>query len=455
MSFKYAWARTPTVLRLFSATLIILFASASNAYVEFGWDGTDGWDGAAGRSGNSGPSVDIFANGQPQSFALSGQDGMPGQSGSRGDDAWGCTQRRSNYDERGADGGDGGDGGSGGDGGNGGQAHIYFGDIGHLKNIRIDAVPGRGSVGGQGAWGGRGCYCTWRFWSETQCRDVKQPDGSVRRECWTNHYRCEDGRDGRMGLRGRDGRSGELGFVTLYPRTTPVERDATQATLDVSLLDGAQIVLQKNIFSQQPGALGLLAPGSQVQDRYRLWTKLDLQSASVAWRATRKASDFKGKSAQFTYTKSGVQLALPSDILASVRAQSSGNQTSLTIDAVTTRAEAEGVSFSFEGTGTDVQVRVLDQASEPQVLKDTYNLKLYRDRLGSDELVWEGTLTSEFLSHDGKNTVLLIGRLPVKDPKKVFKPGKDIKVEFDLTRSIGTHVVSVKTKKMEYELPKK
>lgn len=442
------------------AIAIALSFSATNAHSQnrFGWDGMDGRDGFSGQDGRSGQDVTIFADGTPMQYQLNGTDGSAGDDGTPGEDARSCFQHRSNYDERGADGGDGGDGGRGGHGGDGGSVDLYYTNIGHLKSIYIASLPGRGSMGGNASYGGRGCYCTWRSWSEQRCRVVKNPDGTTRKECWYETYHCWDGMTGRNGMKGSNGRAGTMGSAILIPSATEVLPDYTSESQDISALNGYSVTLGKNNFVSKSGLLALLAPGSVISDTYSLWTGRDEKSANVRWTATRNASDFKGQKANFSFAPT-IQMTFPTSIMSSVKATViQGGQNShieYLVTAAVPRAEAENVKFAFEGTGYDTIVRVLDAALEPKLLTDTYDLKLYRDRFGGDDLNWEGTLTPEYITHDGKNVILKIGKLPAKDADKTFKPGKDIKVVFKMTRQLGTSSATIKTDKIEYRLPKK
>lgn len=261
--------------------------------------------------------------------------------------------------------------------------------------------------------------------------------------------------NGRPGMMGSNGSHGQMGRALLIPSATQVQPDDTYDSRDVSLLNGYMVTLAKNNYVQKSGLLSMLAPGSQLQDTYDLWTGRDVKTASVKWSASRQAADFKGIAADFKYSTSGIQMNMPMSLMSLVTSNTQGANTDFNVMAVVPRAEAEGVKFAFEGTGYDTIVRVLDPTLEPQLLTDNYNIKLYRDRFGGDDLNWEGDLTPEYMGFDGKNVILKIGKLPAKDADKTFKPGKDIKVVFNLTRKLGTATATVKTDKVEYKLPKK
>ncbi len=262
--------------------------------------------------------------------------------------------------------------------------------------------------------------------------------------------------NGRNGMNGSNGSHGSLGSAVLIPSATEILPDDTSRSQDISLLDGFAVTLAKNNFVMKSGLLSLLAPGSQLQDTYDMWTGRDSKSAAVKWSASRKAAEFKGLKADFKYTANGVDFKMPMSLMSAITTHTlQGGNLNFDVAAVVPRAEAEGVKFAFEGTGFDTTVRVLDPALEPKLLADNYNIKLYRDKFGGDDLNWEGDLTPEFITHDGKNVILKIGKLPAKDADKTFKPGKDIKVVFNLTRKIGSSVATVKTDKVEYQLPKK
>jgi len=302
--------------------------STANETRTFGQPGYNGNNGYNGTSGQKGSSTDIFADGQPQNYDLSGRDGTDGQDGTPGYHASNCQQPpRVEYNLQGANGGNGGRGGDGGNGGDGGDFRIFYNDISALKQIIINNSGGRGGRGGRGAPEGVGCsvtqsqwqvnYCIWELWSrrkdipdsqwqsqgkqeESACTGIEQIDiqnympfiPSVDRNLavqWRHmgisqvqSYQATAGVDGQPGSDGSRGKNGNYGQATLIPKQNiPTEQVSYSSSLNN--LMGKTIDLTKNIWTQKQGLSSLLNPASNVPNSYTYLYSTAKFSYKIDW----------------------------------------------------------------------------------------------------------------------------------------------------------------------------
>lgn len=438
--------------------------SAWAFYHNFGVSGSNGFSGSTGMSGQSGRSAVVFADGNPQTLVLDGTPGANGMPGRDGDDAWSCNQpHRPEHDLRGADGGDGGMGGSGGNGGSGGDVTVYFQDPAQLRTIYVRSLGAQPGMGAPGGRAGRPCLCTNRQWIVEKCRIVKDPvTGKEKKECTNTRYTCDDGQYGRDGMYGSSGHRGRDGRLTLIRSSQPLAPEVLYDSSDISLLTNRSIVLEDNIFVTKSGALGLLAPGSVLQDQYSEFAGRLISSAQVVWNAKRSAADFKGQAVSFSLSGQEVVAQFPAGVWPLISEQTTvtptGTNKVVSVEEALKESEVRMVSFKVEKTGTETVVRVKDLALQKELLSDVYHVTIWRDKTwigGGDDRVFDKDVTTADMAVDGNDLLIKIGKLNVEDPDKTFKKGKKIIVKILLTRSFAGRSTKVDSGEIKYTLPKK
>lgn len=440
---------------------LTVFALAGSAWgwtSTFGISGSDGFSGANGARGRSGQNVAVYVDGSPQTLVLNGSDGQNAFPGRDGADAWNCFQGRPAHDLIGARGGDGGTGGHGGSGGDGGDVILYYTNIADLKKIYVQSIGGRGGQGSYGGREGRPCFCQDHRWVTTHCRDERRPDGTIARVCYDVLRTCYDGSFGTPGLSGSSGSSGSPGTLTLIKSSQPLPENVTSDSEALARLPGRRVQLALNQFVTKAGSQALLAPGSILANAYREFTRREVATAEVVWLAPRRAEELGDRAAHFSFASSGVQLDLPSDVWAQIKTEThptaQGTHTVFTVEQVLLLDEVRNVSFSVEGNAADVRVRVRDLAIQRELLSDSFNVTLWKDKswiAGGDDRQFAGAVSSELIRVDGNDIILDIGKLPVEDAK-TFKKGKKIKVKVTLTRSFSGRETSIESAEIKHKL---
>lgn len=428
-------------MKLQTTALLLAFLTAqmSFASMKFGTDGESGRSGSSGSSGSSGQSVTIFAQQLQQGvrYNLSGQDGDDGSLGGDGADAYFCRQERVAENLYGANAGEGGSGGSGGSGGDGGDAVIYYSDLSQLKKILIHSVGGEG---GRGAYGGRGgamgCRCTFSYWEmPPHCEEFTDKDGKRVRHCdEAPRFSCQDGRSGRDGSNGSDGRDGSYGSVMLIKSKSALAEENTSARVAVSKLVQGQAVntvLTENLFTQKQGINSLLAAGSEVSDRYTEFVRRASENVSVAWRSSRRASDFSGVVAA-GITGGKVSFSVSSDDILVTQESHEGSSHVLTIAQAYKMNEFSQLSMVREGFGKNTKIKVQAGSPRPDLVQDSYTVKITHVRpIIKDKVVYYNTLPASFIQTIGSQVVLNLGALQFEDSDKIWNKKLIIDVKFN------------------------
>jgi hypothetical protein len=433
---------------------VLYFSLSTFASRQVGVDGRDGMNGRSGYSGANGQSVVLKADGSNKSLILDGGEGGDAQFAEHGEDAWSCRSGGLPAEDLfGADGGDGGSGGEGGDGGSGGDVTIYYKNASDLKQVFVRSLGGRGGMGASGGRGGRPCYCERRSWTREICRTVKDQNGNPVQECRNVVFNCRDGMYGRDGFSGSRGREGQSGSLTLVKSDSFLEADILRKNLDLATINGAQIVLAKNIFVSKSGASRILAPGSVLSDVYQEFVERKVLTAEVLWQADRPASDFAGQIVSAGFGASEVELRFPAEVWAALTEEVVGNHKEVVIKQALKESEVKNVAFEVSGKGVDTILKIVDKAVQKELLENSLHLKIERDKLLSNPDVYEGVVPEDFISVVDGNLIVAIGKLPVSD-KDTFKGGKKIKVFSKLTRSFAGRSALIESL-VKYENPKK
>jgi hypothetical protein len=412
---------------LFVSTLgASLGASAALANQQFGSAGRDGRYGADGRSGRSGQPVVVRADGTTGSFNVEGQDGYDGYRGEDGFSAMGCSQPTPTNDVFGAAGGDGGQGGNGGSGGDGGSVTAYFTDITALRQIHVRGAPGRGGSGAYGGRGAAGCRCQQSSWTV----DV---DGTP------TTFHCTNGRNGYSGRTGGYGGNGGYGQVTLVSQLDPLPAEAPSVTVDISrMVTSSPVTLSKNHWENKTGGRALFAAGSDVSDRYRLFTGRTAFDYTFAWEASRPLTDFQGWTMVAQIEGADAKLYLPNAMWADVETVTDGTQRTVTFKNVVKTNELGNLQFrSLGGIGEEHVVAVKDNSGVSDVLSTAVHLKFYTRENGTYKKRFDADVPAEALTSDANGFEVAMGELGL-DPAWLAKDTRAW-VGLTMTRSLGSH----------------
>ena len=426
---------------------LLVFSFTANAYWYFGARGMNGRDGTRGIDGRDGQSTTVQLDGSHNYLNLSGTDGTEGRDGSFGHSAYSCIQpHNARSSVKGARGGDAGDGGNGGRGGNGGDVTVYYDTLEDLNKLQVMSNAGRGGYSGRAGYhAGRGCYCQRHSWSIKRCHTDSDGD----QVCRNYRYYCyngDNGNIGRMGVRGRDGKAGKL---TLINSTQPLPEVQSSRTL--SLLDFADYgtVLSKHLWTTSHGALALLAPGSQLNDKFTMWDKTIHRGVELKWMEPRSIEDF---------ANSSVTLYLDGTI---VKAEVKGfwfdgsvlNSANGVSDFLITRAFKESDMGNFangtvSGTGKELKVQVIDEHAISAPISTSFKVQMKKKRwiFGWKKIYKRATVANDFIRSDNGVYTLDLGQLPIKE--KHLKSGKRLEVKVWATHSYQTHS---KTKELTFD----
>lgn len=425
---------------VFTVTLISFDAYADNK-LTFGSFGATGYDGEDGRDGISGQDLTVSADGRSANYELSGTDGSSGSYGDDGEDAYSCYQPdRPHRNVRAASGGDGGDGGYGGAGGDGGNLTILYNDIEELKRIRVVARGGVGADGGQGGRGGRPCTCEYDYWTHEECKNEKQSDGSSKRVCKNVRKSCVGGSSGSRGSRGPRGRAGKMGSVYLVKGVDNWEPNNILKVIPLGELHDTTHTLIEHIFTEKSGAQTLLAANSIVNEKYYEYESTERETISLKWETERPASELSYLNLELTKVDDSIDYVIK-DALTFYEVQEVPERT-LAIKQIVSNSEALNLVFSVEGEGPESKIVLEDSFESSNNLQGKISMKLSTKRLlfGWKQQIDRELEPSEFERIGGRYLIEL-GKFGLK--KKFLKPGKRLKIELKVTRSLGEDFVDV------------
>lgn len=420
---------------------------------EFGERGEDGTVGQKGKEGRNSDSLTVFADGSPMTLDLSGENGFAGNDGTVGGSAI-CEseiQEKSNNLQA-SNGGHGGDGGDGGNGGDGGSLTVYTTDRSNLQQIYVVATGGVGGAPGQGGQGGEACKCPVSYWNEETC---KGKPGSSKYSCTTTELQCVDGYDGRTGRDGRPGIEGSLGTLTVINLDKSLAPDRPEATLTVGELQNRGFTLSKNEWETKTGAAELLAPGSIVEDEYQELIARHERTVLLVWDASQPVADFADEKITLSLDEqNNPNLNFPDDLwLETSEIKREQISEFFVFNAVrekdVTELEAEGIS----GTGSDLQLNIVDEAGKSDVLDTDFAIKFRVSKSGDNALFrrvydyktqYEGVVPSEAVQKDGDRFTIDLGQLPI--PPEYLEPGTAIEVQLVANRSFADNKYSKEQK---------
>ncbi len=391
-----------------------------------------------------GPSRTIFLESRPspQSIDLSGSDGYAGADGKSrshyGDDDDDSTTSCSNHEVGKAaknitmsSGANGEAGGNGGPGGNGGNLTIYYQNRSDLKQIFVDASPGRGGPGGRGGRGSRGCRCPQSDW---------KVDGKT--------YHCTNGKRGSRGLNGSPGADGRMGQLRLIAGTTPIAGDNpfSRMTLEKLATSTKPISLSLNRWDRQRGALSLLQANSRIDDEYLEYRDRLEKTATVQWRSKSALSDYGSQLASLTLQNNGkIGFEFDDQQLWSVVEQvDSSKGTAVAIDAVVHQRDALRLTPGItDQRDRNFTLAVIDSGAKSDVVSTQFAVTIKTSNsygrpgaFGNFTTHYEGVVPAAAVKRDYNRFLLNLGSLPV--PEDTFKTGNDVEVEIKIVRSLGS-----------------
>jgi len=406
-----------------SGVLMAVLSNWAFAY-NFGFSGYDGYHGQHGMNGRSGDNIAVWANGEIQSFDLSGTDGTNGQNGQMGGHASGCFQPyRPPYNLYGANGGDGGDGGRGGHGGNGGDVKIYFQNLEDLKKIYINSSGGAPGFGGESSYGGEGCKCMISFWSITRCRRDHT-------DCYSTTYSCFSGYDGRYGARGNHGVSGKDGFLTIIKSDDWLREENPELNISLQRLSTTPVGLSEHIWQYKNGASFLLYPGSVMQNMYKEYLRTQERTVSLLWRDPRPIEDFREMFVTFKMNKGRLSYALPEGLWISGGLVRSGQDVEFKINRAFRKDEmAEFYHSGDKGKGRGIVTTLTDKFDITDPVKTTFKIKvLERLWYGGTKKVFEGLVPENLIDKNQNKYIIGVGLLDFSSRYKE----KGVKLRFEI-----------------------
>lgn len=422
-------------------------AALANEIRSFGRDGSPGRTGQDGRPGQPGPAQTVWADGSPrQVYAVGshGEDGRDGERGQRGD----CDNqpRDVRYDLQAADGGDGGSGGNGGNGGDGGRVLIYYSDPAALRQLYVDAQGGQGGRAGRGGEGAMGCRCRYPDWTVQTCTGTP---GTPSYNCQSERFVCRDGDNGDWGRNGRDGSNGQLGQVWLVNRTQPLLPETPRQVLFLSDVTNRSVPLSRNLWQQQGGILGLLAPGSTVASEYQEYVGRVEGDGRLIWEAPRSSQGFAGTGVTLAIQADGaIDFSFPSDLWVVGEQTRADAVTTFRVTQAVRAAEATQLAWgTFTGQSAQLTLAVLDLAAVSDYVNTQFHITLRtadgdpnRNRRLRYITRYEGTLPANLITRTNNRFELAVGRLPIDLDD--IRRGHYAEIELRMTRSLGNNSAS-------------
>ncbi|MGE0615555.1 MAG: hypothetical protein AB7P04_07930 [Bacteriovoracia bacterium] len=447
---------TVRLAKLAVASFVLTAAGTAQAGY-FGSRGLDGFNGTSGMNGRDGQSAAVFADGRSLTLDLRGTDGGDGTDGRPGGDASFCFQPYNAMEDLwGAEGGDGGNGGWGGNGGNGGELTVFVEDLTNLGKIRVDQTPGRGGKGGnefRRVEGGDGCRCSQWSWTVRVCDNYNPPN------CVYRTYYCREGARGRDGSRGVMGSPGQYGNIVLVPGRADIPPQAPETTLPVDdTLTKKEVILTRNRFSRQGGALELFAPGSQIRDDYYRFEKLETRTVTFLWNSPRPITDFANQRLTLAFSREyTVGLQVPSALWWDIQRTDASERVLYDVKQAVFRTEAMGLRLgALKGSGKDLELAVDDPAGVSDVVATEYELEFETWEILKYKSRFNAKLDANLVQVGKNQSVIYLGKLidVAKIPDKYFKAKKKIRITLRAKRSLGRHAETWQQTEVKLEIPK-
>jgi hypothetical protein len=398
----------------------LLTAAPARAQQMFGSPGRPGANGWSGRPGENSASQTVTATGAAVSVATAGTDGEAGQNGEQGEPAEACDEPNSPaYDLVGAGGGDGGNAGAGGDGGNAGAVTIQYADQSALRRVYINGRGGRGGYAGYPGGGGEPCTCWLRQWQVNKVT-----------------YTCQDGRRGYEGQNAPHGSDGWATPLTLIAQLAPLDPTSPTATLSVPKVEQAPPTLTDNRWIQGRGAAGLLAPGSVVQDAYRLYAGRIVSRLDLVWQAERSVTDLGDVAVNAFLQSEHATVAVPDDVWFDATQTAAGANTLWTVKNVLRQREVAGITLDqLSGSGSGFVAELTDRSGYPDLVATSFYLRYYvRGRIFM-RLRYDDRVSPDLVSRNGSTYTVALGRLPIDS--SYFAPGDEVEVQLTATRAFA------------------
>jgi hypothetical protein len=387
-----------------------------------------------GRSGADGRNETIIANGSAASIDLSGAAGQDGRDGANGSNSY-CSRTADDvdYDVRAQDGARGDDGGKGGNGGNGGSLTAYYTNIEDLKKILVRALGGNGGRGGRGGSGAPGCRCTTSSWQKTKCKGT---------DCTTKTYRCSDGNYGSNGSNGGDGQQGNLGTLNLVKGKDLLPQEIPTTRLSLTDLAAKPLKLTKNKWNLRSGATALLASGSVISDEYREFERQLEANIKLDWQEKLPISHFADQTATLVLNDDNqVNIDFSDDLWVDSSSKTEANATVLTVNNIIPQKDVTRLQVGeLANSGSDMNLILVDLGGRADILKNQFRLKLRlktNEDSGSFDLrkLYEGEIPANLVKRESNRLFLALGKLPIRTSE--LRPGSEIEVELQATRSLG------------------
>lgn len=417
----------------------------------FGNRGADGRDGSNGRSGRSSESITIYADQSlGQSFNLNGEPGENGSNAFSGSNASSCHFQKRAQNMYGARGGDGGRGGNAGAGGHGGDATIFYQKLSDLKSIRILARGARAGRAGYGAREGIGCRCRVNRWQIKKCRTNDEGE----RVCTTNTYRCYAGARGDQGRDGISKSAGSDGHLTIIKGDSIIRQQNKNDSLSLNMNNQKEILLTENIWLRKNGALGLLAPGSAVQNTYTQYSHRVEKFIHFNWISDQDIREFKDHQFNFSLKQGKVSAGPDKGIVGIYKLKQDNENAYLSVKELFKIKDLQNfVTIDRGGIGSKINVTVQNNFHAKDKVKTSYYVKVASKKtVGRTTVIrYEGLVPSELVTvdNDGRATIS-IGELPFsyKYKKKKRKlritiiginnyRGQEFKKEMDFYYKVG------------------
>ena len=411
---------------------------------DIGEHGDNGESGIKGRDGRNSDSLTVFADGSPMTLDLSGEDGLSGRAGNKGNNAL-CDEQPKDIDKnlRSSDGGNGGDGGDGGVGGNGGSLTVYATDKENLKQIYVIAAGGEGGSAGVAGEGGQGCKCATPYWNKETC--TGEP-GSSDYKCTTSEFKCADGYQGRKGRTGRKGREGSLGNLTLINLDKSLAPDNPEATIELGNLKDRGFTLSKNYWQVRDGAASLFAPGSIIADRYKELVARKEHTVLLVWDAPQPVSDFEEERVILALKgDEDADIFFPEDLWLETNAFKRDKVTELFVFNAVWEDEATKLKQDgIYGSGANLELDIIDRADKSDIVSTDFVIK-YRVSNSAEEMQfrkvydyrtkYQGEVPQDFITRDRDVFTINLGKLGI--PAEHLQPGVAIEVQVEARRSLG------------------
>jgi hypothetical protein len=436
---------------LLTFVTIVTLSTPAFATTQFGIAGRNGRAGQDGLDGRTGVSTSVVATGQSTSFNLDGDDGSDGSDGETGEDALNCQQPTPADNVLGAAGGIGGDGGKAGN----GDITIYATDMTALSKILVSSRPGQGARTGRAGLGGRGCTCTTPSWVGQQCKPVKNADGTTHTVCQSANFTCTNGTDGMDGKQGQAfGNVGNSGHLIVIKQLSDPAQDSPTTSVAFPSAFGSAISLTKNIWSQQTGALQLLAPGSIISDTYKSFNGQNQITSTFTWNVNRPVTDFNNIQLGLAIDDTGTQVALqlPDSVWYRVDQNVSGQTAHFNFTRMLNESEVVQLTMQMTGTNASDLVATITDSTDSSDLVDTVfdaDLEIPGFFWGTE--LFNGRIPADLIQRNGRSFTIQLSKLPNLDMSKI-QPGTKLDLEITAGRSMDSFSTS-QDLEVEIQLP--